>query len=78
MKNKIIDSPNDQIYVVGRFKENTLEKRIDQTLKNIGSFLMKEFALDADRITMVTVFGEQEYSEIWLVPPGADNPAVRR
>lgn len=77
LKNKIINDPNAQIYVIGRFKKNTSEKRIAQTLKKIGSFLMKEFVLGADRITMVTVFGEREYSEIWIVPPGANNPQVR-
>jgi hypothetical protein len=77
LKKKIIDNPNAQIYVVGRFKENTSEKKVAQKLKKIGGFLMKSFTLDADRITIIIVFGELEYTEIWIVPPGATNPDIR-
>jgi hypothetical protein len=77
LKKKIIDNPNAQIYVVGRFKENTSEKKVAQKLKKIGGFLMKSFTLDADRITIIRVFGELEYTEIWIVPPGAANPQIR-
>lgn len=77
LKSKILADSNAQIYVVGRFKKNTSEKIVSQKLKKISSFLMKEFVLDASRITMVIASSGEEYSEIWLVPPGADNPEIK-
>jgi len=77
LKNKILADSYAQIYVVGRFKKNTSEKKIAQKLKRIRSFLMKELALDANRITTVIASSSEEYSEIWLVPVGANNPEIR-
>jgi len=77
LKSKILADSNAQIYVVGRFKKNTSEKIVSQKLKKISSFLMKEFVLDASRVTMVIASSGEEYSEIWLVPPGADNPEIK-
>jgi hypothetical protein len=74
LRKNIADYPSAQVYVISRFKENTSEKKVGQKLKKIGAFLMKEFSSEASRITLTRVFGESEYSEIWLVPPGADNP----
>lgn len=74
LKNKVLNDSNAQIYVIGRFKENTSEKETAQKLKKLGRFLMKELAVESSRITITRVFGESEFSEIWLVPPGANNP----
>ena len=74
LKKEIADTPSAQVYVFMKFKKNSSERKAVQKLKKTGVFLMKELAVNADRITMVKVFGESEYTEIWLVPAGAYPP----
>lgn len=74
LKKEIADDPSAQVYVIGRFKKNSSDREAAQKLKKTGAYLMKELTLDADRITMIKVFGESEYTEIWLVPAGAFPP----
>lgn len=76
LKASVVDDPNSQIYVIGRFKENTPEQTIRLKEKKFREFLLKKLAVDPGRITIIRVFAEQEYTEIWLVPPGAQNPEI--
>ena len=77
LQTKLQNDRYSQVYVVGRFKGKTSQKDIKLKFKNISKFLIQKFALDADRITMVKIFAEQEYLEMWLVPPGAKNPEIK-
>jgi hypothetical protein len=74
LRKALVDDRNAQVYVVVRFKEDVSENQVAQKLKKLGSFLMKELVLKADRIRMTQVFGEKETIEIWFVPSGASYP----
>ncbi len=70
-------NPYEQIYVLHKHRVKTSAGRLVEFEKGFIAFVMKtipELNGDRSRITIVRVEGDEEFFELWRVPPGANNP----
>ena len=69
------NNPNDQGYIIEKFKRNTSKAVIKQKLAKISSYI-KMRGFDPTRITIVHDLADEIQTQFWQVPPGATPPTV--
>jgi hypothetical protein len=75
LKNELPRCGTSQIYVIDKSSENISEEKMRQRARKISRLLTTRLNIEAQRITITRWnFSARDYTEIWLVPPGANIP----
>ncbi|MBC7795714.1 MAG: hypothetical protein H7Z37_02445 [Pyrinomonadaceae bacterium] len=69
------NNPNDQGYIIERFKSNTSKAVIKQKLAKISSYI-KMRGFDPTRITVIHDLADENRTQFFRVPPGATPPTI--
>ena len=70
------NNPNDQGYIIEKFKKNTPKAAIKNKLKKLSDYLVKIRRFDPTRITIVHDLADENRTQFWRVPPGAETPTI--
>lgn len=68
------DDLSAQLYVFVGYREKTLPKTQTEKEREILELLTKENGINANRITLVRIFSNEESVQFWVVPAGATIP----
>ena len=69
------ENPNAQLYVALQFEVGTSDNFMRRIRTRIANQLKKTM-IDKNRITFVMADKGDKSIRFWLIPPGADNPAI--
>lgn len=68
---ELSNNPNDQGYIIEKFKRGTSQATMKSKFQKIRNYI-KLRRFDATRIILVHDFGDENSTNFWRVPPGAD------
>jgi hypothetical protein len=71
---RLAQAPSNQGYLIEYFPPNTSRKTIEAKLQLIEQYLKNTF--DPSRITIVTATAEEPFTKYYVIPPGAETPAI--
>ena len=69
------ENPNSQLFVMEVFRKGTPQDEIDARILRLENYLTQVTSIDKDRLKIVKGLSDRNLTRIYLVPPGAEEPA---
>jgi hypothetical protein len=74
--NELQNDPNAQGYIIEKFKKITPKATIKNKLKKLFDYIVKTRGFDPSRIKIIQNSDEENLTQFWLIPPGAEYPTL--